>query len=32
LINAVTQEWLDVFERAQLILRTSARLREKHGD
>ncbi len=32
LIDAVTQEWLDVFERAQLILQTSARLREKHGD
>jgi thiol-disulfide isomerase/thioredoxin len=32
LINAVTQEWLDIFERAQLILRTSSRLREKHGD
>ncbi len=32
LIAAVVQEWLDVFERAQLILRTSARLREKHGD
>ncbi len=32
LINTVTQEWLDIFERAQLILRTDARLREKHGD
>jgi thiol-disulfide isomerase/thioredoxin len=32
LLDAVTQDWLDVFERAQLILRTSGRLREKHGD
>jgi len=32
LLEAVTQDWLDIFERAQLILRTSARLREKHGD
>lgn len=31
-IAAVTQEWLNEFERCQLILRTSARLREKHGD
>lgn len=30
--QAVIQEWIDQFERAQLILRTSARLREKHGD
>lgn len=29
---AVIQEWLDQFERAQLILRTSARLRQKHSD
>jgi thiol-disulfide isomerase/thioredoxin len=28
----VVQEWLDQFERAQLILRTSPRLRERHGD
>lgn len=28
----VSQEWLDQFERAQLILRTSPRLRQKHGD
>ena len=28
----VQQEWLDQFERAQLILRTSPRLRQKHGD
>jgi len=29
---AVLQEWLDQFERIQLILRTSSRLRQKHGD
>jgi hypothetical protein len=29
---SVIQEWLDQFERAQLILRTSPRLRQKHGD
>jgi thiol-disulfide isomerase/thioredoxin len=28
----VIQEWLDQFERAQLILRTSPRLRQIHGD
>lgn len=32
MLAAVTQEWLDEFERAQLILRTSSRLRTKHGD
>lgn len=32
LLSAVTQEWIDQIERAQLILRTSPRLREKHGD
>lgn len=32
LLDAVTQEWLDQFERAQLILRTSPRLRARHGD
>ena len=32
LLTAVIQDWLDEFERAQLILRTSGRLREKHGD
>ena len=32
LFGAVVQEWLDQFERGQLILRTSTRLREKHGD
>lgn len=30
--SQVQQEWLDQFERAQLILRTSPRLRQKHGD
>ena len=29
---AVTAEWIRQFERNQLILRTSGRLREKHGD
>lgn len=29
---AVTQDWLDEFERNQLILRLSPRLRKKHGD
>ena len=28
----VTAEWVDQFERNQLILRTSGRLRKKHGD
>lgn len=32
LLQAVTQEWLDEFERIQWMLRTSGRLREKHGD
>jgi hypothetical protein len=32
LLNAVTQEWLDQFERAQLILRLSPRLRGIHND
>ena len=32
LLQSVVQEWLDVFERAHLILRTSARLRKLHGD
>lgn len=32
LLDAVTQDWLDEFERIQLILRTSARLRKLHGD
>jgi len=31
-LAAVVQEWLDEFERVQLILRTSPRLRKKHGD
>jgi thiol-disulfide isomerase/thioredoxin len=32
LTAAVLQEWLDEFERIQLMLRTSGRLRQKHGD
>ena len=32
LTAAVVQEWLDQFERAQLLLRLSARLRQLHGD
>jgi hypothetical protein len=32
MINAVVQDWLNEFERVQLILRTSGRLRQKHGD
>jgi thiol-disulfide isomerase/thioredoxin len=32
LLAAVTQEWLDQFERAQWLLRTSPRLRQLHGD
>jgi hypothetical protein len=32
LIDAVTQDWLNEFERAQLVLRLSSRLRQKHGD
>lgn len=32
LLDQVTQEWLDEFERIQLMLRLSGRLREKHGD
>jgi thiol-disulfide isomerase/thioredoxin len=32
LIAAVTQDWLDIFERIHLMLRLSPRLREKHGD
>lgn len=31
-LDAVVQEWLDQFERVQLILRTSGRLRQKYGD
>ncbi len=30
--TAVTAEWIAQFERNQLILRTSGRLRKKHGD
>jgi thiol-disulfide isomerase/thioredoxin len=32
LLDAVTVDWLNEFERAQWILRTSARLRQLHGD
>ncbi len=32
LLDSVVQEWLNEFERVQLILRTSARLRKLHGD
>lgn len=32
LIKAVAQEWLNEFERVQLMLRLSSRLRQKHGD
>ena len=32
LTAAVTTEWLDQFERMQLVLRTSPRLRQLHGD
>jgi len=32
LLTDVTQEWLDQFERVQLMLRLSPRLRQKHGD
>ena len=28
----VVQDWLNEFERVQLMLRLSARLRQKHGD
>lgn len=31
-LATTTAEWLDEFERAQLILRLSPRLRERHGD
>lgn len=31
-LATVVSEWLDQFERAQLILRLSSRLRQKHGD
>ncbi|MBM80003.1 MAG: thiol reductase thioredoxin [Planctomycetaceae bacterium] len=32
LLENVVQEWLNEFERIQLMLRTSGRLRELHGD
>jgi thiol-disulfide isomerase/thioredoxin len=31
-LEATLQDWLDEFERVQLMLRLSARLRQKHGD
>lgn len=31
-LGAILSEWLEQFERAQLILRLSSRLRQKHGD
>jgi hypothetical protein len=31
-IAAMTSEWLAEFERAQLVLRLSPRLRTRHGD
>ena len=31
-LQAVISDWLDVFERVQLILRLSGRLRKLHGD
>ena len=32
LLDAVTQDWLDEFERIHLLLRLSPRLRQVHGD
>ena len=32
LLDAVTQDWLDEFQRVQSMLRLSSRLRQKHGD
>jgi hypothetical protein len=32
LLQNVVQDWLDEFERIQLMLRTSSRLRQLHGD
>ena len=31
-LAATLQDWLDEFERVQLLLRLSPRLRQKHGD
>ena len=31
-LDAMLADWLDEFERVHLLLRVSARLREKHGD
>jgi thiol-disulfide isomerase/thioredoxin len=32
LLARITQDWLNEFERVQWLLRTSSRLRQKHGD
>jgi len=32
LLDATTQEWLNEFERIQLMLRLSSRFRQRHGD
>ena len=32
ILASVVQEWLNEFERIQLMLRTSGRLRQLHGD
>jgi len=32
LLENVTQDWVNEFERIQLMLRTSARLRQLHND
>ncbi len=31
-LQATLQDWLDEFERVHILLRLSARLRQKHGD
>ena len=31
-VHATLQDWMDEIERVHLILRLSARLRQKHGD
>jgi hypothetical protein len=31
-LAATLQDWLDEFERIELLLRLSSRLRQKHGD
>ena len=32
LLDEITQDWLNEFERMQLMLRFSGRLRQLHGD